>query len=84
MRFSITAVNTQALYNLAMDLSDSVKRRFALVGNGLFIHPPFASHSLWLEWREVSVGLGIEQDETGTVHLFAGRLQGTISTEGTR
>ncbi|RKE86252.1 hypothetical protein [Rhizobium sp. AG855] len=84
MRSSITTVSTQALYNLAMDLSEGFKRRFAFVGNGLFIHPPFAGRSLWVEWREVSIGLGIEQDETGTVHLFAGRLQGTLSTEGTR
>lgn len=75
-----TAV-AQSAYNLAMDFRDATTRRFAIAGAGVFIHLPFTSRSLWIEWREQSVGFGIDKADPANLEFFAGRLQGVLSAE---
>lgn len=84
MHSSVTTSLHQLAYNITMNLKDGFKRRFDFAGNGLFIHLPFTSRSLWVEWREQSVGYGIDRTEPGNTEFFAGRIQGVLSVEGAR
>ncbi len=87
-----TAAVSQLTYNLAMDMREAVTRRFGFTGRGtlgasswgVFIHLPFTSRSLWVEWREQSVGYGIERTDPKNTEFFAGRIQGVLSVEGVR
>lgn len=46
---------------------------------GIYINIPFDLGSLWIEWREQSVGLGRLSHERGDHEFFLGRLQGVYS-----
>lgn len=84
MQSSIAAALGQFAFNIAMDARDSFTRRFGFAGNGLFIHLPFTSRSLWIEWREQSVGFGINRTAMENIEFFAWRIQGVLSAEGAR
>jgi len=83
--FSITsqsyAAAFQFAYDFALDIRDAFRRRFAIEDRGVFIHLPLTSRSIWVEWREQSVGFGIERPDSRTTEFFAGRIQGVISVE---
>lgn len=74
----------QTANNIALDAKGAMDRHFAChVGgslSGLYVRLPFTRLSLWLEWREVNVGVGIERT-TGTIEFFLGRLQGLACIE---
>lgn len=74
----------QASYNIAMDLRDGFNRRFALTSDGIFIHLPFTSRSLWIEWRETYVGFGLDRSDPQNTQFFVGRIQGVLSIEVAR
>jgi hypothetical protein len=84
MQFTVAASLGQFAYNIAMDAMDGFTRRFGFAGKGLFIHPPFTSRSLWIEWREQSVGFGIDRAASENIEFFAWRIQGVLSAEGAR
>ena len=84
MQSSVAASLGQFAYNIAMDAREGFARRFGFAGNGLFIHLPFTSRSLWVEWREQSVGFGIDRTASESVEFFAWRIQGVLSAEGAR
>lgn len=47
---------------------------------GLYLRLPVVDIGLFLEWREVNVGLGWEPTEDGQGgEFFCGRLQGSVS-----
>lgn len=81
MHSSIATSLLQLAYDIATAIRDGFKRRVGFAGNGLFIHLPFTSRSLWIEWREVSVGFGIDRTNAETMEFFAGRLQGVLAIE---
>lgn len=94
MKFSIASVATvsaslgymvsgiaQLAYNIAMDLRDSFTRRIGFIGTGIFIHLPFTPRSIWVEWREQSVGLGFDRTDPENLEFFVGRIQGVLSVE---
>lgn len=60
---------------------DSLRKHFGLYHRALYLRLPLANVSLWLEWREQSVGFGIERMDGKTVEFFAGRIQGVLSIE---
>lgn len=68
-------------YSVGMDIRDSFHRRFALTSGGIFMHPPFSTRSLWIEWRETSVGFGLDRSDPNNAHFFVGRIQGILSLE---
>ncbi len=71
----------QFAYTVVFDTCDAFHRRFAIEDRGVFIHLPLTSRSIWVEWREQSVGFGIERPDSRTTEFFAGRIQGVISIE---
>lgn len=75
---------SQAIYNAAMDVRDGFKRRFGFSTKGIFIWLPFTTTSLWVEWRELWVGFGMERSSPADVEFFFGRIQGVLSVEGER
>lgn len=77
----LSAAVAQSAYNFAMDLRDAAARRFAIAGVGVFVHLPLTSRSLWIEWREQSVGFGIDKADPANLEFFMGRLQGVLSVE---
>lgn len=46
---------------------------------GIYINFPFKLGSVWVEWRERSVGFGQQRYHTGDRELFLGRVQGVWS-----
>jgi hypothetical protein len=80
----VFATVMQASYSIVMDLRDGFNRRFALTSGGIFIHLPLTSRSLWMEWRETSVGFGLDRTDPHNTQFFAGRIQGVLSTEVAR
>lgn len=48
--------------------------------NGFCLLVPFTPISLWMEWRDVSVGFGHEASE-GQWEFFVGRIQGVLCIE---
>lgn len=48
--------------------------------SGIYARIPFTRISMWLEWREVSVGLGLERG-ADQLEVFAGRFQGVFCIE---
>lgn len=77
----LSAAVAQSAYNLAMDFRDATARCFAFTSAGVFVHLPFTSRSLWVEWREQSVGFGFDKADPANLEFFAGRLQGVLSVE---
>lgn len=75
---------TAAARDLALNIRDSITRRFGFAGHGLFLHLPFTSRSLWIEWRETAVGFGMDRTDAMNVEFYAGRIQGVLSVEGAR
>lgn len=71
----------QSAYNLVMDARDSISGIFSLQHRGFWLRLPFTKLSLWLEWRERSVGYGWQKQDTKDIEFFAGCLQGVLSVE---
>jgi hypothetical protein len=53
--------------------------------NGIHLNLPFGLGELWLEWRELSVGLGHHwSDSRLDLELYCGKLQACYSRAGDR
>lgn len=72
---------SQSAYNLVMDARDSLSGIFSLQHRGFWFRLPLTKLSLWMEWREHSVGYGWQKQDTHDIEFFAGRLQGVLSVE---
>ncbi|MET3925140.1 hypothetical protein [Devosia sp. 2618] len=74
-----------AIANLWADACEAMSVHFAnhLGGSdvsGIYARVPFTRLSLWVEHREVSVGLGLERG-AGQLEFFLGRIQGVLCVE---
>ena len=73
-----------AMVNLWSDVRQHISKHWAngLGGSmsGFYLLVPFTRLSLWIEWRDVSVGFGHQRDEA-SLEFFAGRLQGVFCIE---
>ncbi len=77
-----------ALANLWADVRQTVHQQIdkhwsnGLGGSmsGFYLLVPFTRLSMWVEWRDVSVGFGHERGQAQW-EFFAGRLQGVLCIE---
>ncbi|NNU59083.1 hypothetical protein [Ochrobactrum soli] len=72
---------SQSAYNLVSDTRHSLSGIFNLQHRGFWFRLPLTKLSLWIEWRECSVGYGWQKNDTADLEVFAGRLQGVFSIE---
>lgn len=72
---------SQSAYNLVLDARDSLSGIFSLQHRGFWFRLPLTKLSLWMEWRECSVGYGWQKQDTKDIEFFAGRFQGVLSVE---
>ncbi|MHA6730005.1 hypothetical protein [Devosia sp. A369] len=72
------------IHNVGLDIRAAVSKHWfnGLGGSssGVYILVPFTRLSMWVEWREVSVGFGHEPGKAQW-EFFAGRLQGVLCIE---
>lgn len=74
----------QFTHDIVLEIRAAFRHRFAAESRGIFIHLPFTSRSMRVEWREQSVGLGLERADAKAIEFFAGRIHGVLSVEGGR
>lgn len=75
---------SQSIAIAALDVRESFGRHFDYFHEGwkprgLYLRLPVVGTELWIEWRKVNVGFGMERPSRGEREFFCGRLQGAIS-----